>query len=220
MPGQIVLVHNSTGFSSQAASALRDAGYEVAVFTDPMRALDALDIAETAELLITRVNYPKGKPNGVALALMARNRRPDIRVVFTARSDMQPHAAGIGEFLTVPVAMPDLLAVVSRLLRRSAVPLRFARPMTMHDPVLQRLVSDAPDGFREFSWSTRRLLRLASTTIARSHRLHDRSAQLHSAASQGIEWARNWRVGSSPEFNWPLVPLHQPGAADYRRCPR
>ncbi len=137
MPGQIILVHNTVGFAHEAASALRDAGYEVAVFADPMPALDALEGAETAELLITGVNYPSGKPNGVALALMARHRRPGIRVVFTAHADMQPHAEGIGEFLPVPVAIPELVAVVRRLLPGRAAPLRMVRAPSPREPIPQ-----------------------------------------------------------------------------------
>jgi CheY-like chemotaxis protein len=191
MPGQIVLVHNAARFASESASALRGAGYDVAVFTDPMQALDALDADATVELLITRVNYPGGKPHGVALALMARNRRPGIRVVFTARAEMKPHADGIGEFLPAPVAIPDLVALVRRLLPRRAAPLRVARAPTLREPVLLAPLSGAPDRPWAFSWSTRRLLRLAATTAGRSRRLHDRAAQLHLAAAASKAIARS-----------------------------
>jgi hypothetical protein len=49
-----------------SATALRNAGYELASFIDPRLALDALDAARTVELLITRVIFPAGKPNGRA----------------------------------------------------------------------------------------------------------------------------------------------------------
>ena len=209
MPGQIVLVHNRAAFGNEAASALREAGYAVAAFTDPMRALDALDGGETTELLITRVNYPKGKPNGVALALMARNRCPDMRVLFTARADMQRHAEGIGEFLPTPVAVSELVAVVTRLLPRSAVPLRFPPVLTLRHPTLQRPLSVASDELREFSWSTRQLLRLAATTVARSQRLHDHAAQLRSDAAHRIELARNLRVEWPPELDGSSMTLDQ-----------
>jgi DNA-binding NtrC family response regulator len=177
MPGQIVVVHNRMEFADAAASGLRFAGYQVAVFADPMRALDALDVAEKVELLITRVNFPSGKPNGVALALMARNRRPGIRVVFTARAEMKPHTEGIGEFLSVPVAIADLIAVVSRLLPQPII----------RNQVIQLPLSRSPDRLREFSWSTRRLLQLAATTIAHSQ-------QLQLAAARRCKSARGLRA--------------------------
>jgi DNA-binding NtrC family response regulator len=116
MPAPVVLVHNVTKFAAEAASALRDAGYRVAVFTDPVKALDALDAARTIEVLITRVNFPPGKPNGVSLALMTRYRRPDVRVIFTARAEMERHTQGIGELVPAPVNISDLVATVRRLL--------------------------------------------------------------------------------------------------------
>jgi DNA-binding NtrC family response regulator len=116
MPAQIVLVHDVEDFATEAATGLRKLGYEVAVFTDPNAALDALEAAETVELLITRVNFPAGKPNGVSLALMTRARRPNIRVVFAAVAETEPYTEGIGEFLAMPVHIPDLVATVLRLL--------------------------------------------------------------------------------------------------------
>ena len=52
-----------------------------------MAALDALENAQRVEVLITRVRFPPGKPNGIALALMARHKRPGIKVLFTARPE-------------------------------------------------------------------------------------------------------------------------------------
>jgi DNA-binding response OmpR family regulator len=72
MPAQIVLVHEDTEFSDAVSGALRDAGYVVAVFPDPLVALDAMETAERVELLITHVQFPAGRSNGAALALMAR----------------------------------------------------------------------------------------------------------------------------------------------------
>jgi hypothetical protein len=103
---------------------------------------------------------------------------------------MQPHAEGIGEFLPLPVAMPELVAVVRRLLPRGAAPLRMAPAPTIREPILQYPVSRVSDRLRDFSWSTRRLLQLAATTVARTQRLHDRAAQLQLTAADRSELAR------------------------------
>jgi DNA-binding NtrC family response regulator len=190
MPGPVILVHSSEGFANQAASALRNAGYEVVVFTDPMQALDALDATGAPQLLITRVNYPSGKPNGVALALMARNRRPHIRVLFIAQADMRQHAEGIGEFLPVPVALADLVAVVERLLPHPPAPAPTVPMTTIRDPVLEPTVSGAAEGLRALGSSVRRLLRLAAKTVARSPQLHDHSVELPLTAGHYSELAK------------------------------
>jgi DNA-binding NtrC family response regulator len=115
MPAQIVLVHNVEKFATDASAALKQAGYQVAVFTDPVKALDALENASTVEVLITRVNFPPGKPNGVALALMTRYRRPNVRVVFAARPEMERYTEDIGELVPAPVRISDLVQTVARV---------------------------------------------------------------------------------------------------------
>jgi len=116
MPARVVVVHDEPGFADQLAGALRLAGHDVAAFVDPMLALDALDTAQHIEILITRIEFPPGKPNGVALARMVRAKRPGVRVVFTARPEFKAHAEGLGEFFSVPIDIADVVAVVGRLL--------------------------------------------------------------------------------------------------------
>jgi CheY-like chemotaxis protein len=45
VPARVVVVHDEPIFSKRTVDALRLAGYEVAAFTDPMAALDALEKA-------------------------------------------------------------------------------------------------------------------------------------------------------------------------------
>jgi DNA-binding NtrC family response regulator len=114
MPAQIVIVHDQPDFAEEMAAALRLAGHEVAAFHDPMIALDALDAARKIEVLISRIGFAEGKPNGLALARMARAKRPGIRVVFTANPEFEAHAAGLGTFLASPVNVADVVAAVER----------------------------------------------------------------------------------------------------------
>jgi hypothetical protein len=48
------------------------------VFTGSMEAIGAFEAAERIELLITRVVFPEGTPNGVSLARMAKVKKPGI----------------------------------------------------------------------------------------------------------------------------------------------
>jgi len=63
------------------------AGAGHVTFREPMEALNALETAPF-EILITRVRLPIGQPNGVAVARMARMKRPSIKLVFTVILNM------------------------------------------------------------------------------------------------------------------------------------
>ena len=115
MPAQIVLAHDDAEFVENAVMALRDAGYEVTAFTDAMSALAALEAAQRVEVLITRAQFPEGQLNGVALALMARRKRPGVKVLFVALPETQEHTEGVGEFLPTPARADDVVKVVDRL---------------------------------------------------------------------------------------------------------
>jgi DNA-binding NtrC family response regulator len=119
MPARIVLANDDSGFCDQAVSALRRAGHDVIAFTNSMNALIALEAAERVELLITRVRFPPGQPNGISLALVSRNVRPEIKIVFTALPEYEGLAAGIGQFIPMPVSIADLVGVVNGILAYS-----------------------------------------------------------------------------------------------------
>jgi DNA-binding NtrC family response regulator len=116
MSARIVMVHDDPAFQECAVTALRAAGYDIKAFSGSMEALDALEAADRIELLITRVTFPEGTPNGVSLARMARMKKPGVRVLFAARDENREHTEGVGEFLAVPVTGADLVAMVERML--------------------------------------------------------------------------------------------------------
>ena len=81
-----------------------------------MSALFALEMAQRVEVLITCVLFPEGQPNGVALGLMARTKRPGIKVLFVERPDTQVHTDGVGEFLPVGVTTFEIVEMVGKML--------------------------------------------------------------------------------------------------------
>ena len=89
MPARIVVVLNEPEIAEEAASALRAQGHDPLAFADPMTALELLERAERLELLVTCLNFPPGKPNGIALGRMARLKRPSIRVLFVGPADLE-----------------------------------------------------------------------------------------------------------------------------------
>jgi DNA-binding NtrC family response regulator len=116
MPARIVLVHDGSDFLRKAAAAIRAAGYEVAAFDRSMAALDALRNGQSVQLLITRVEFPPGSPHGVSLANVARNKIPNLKVLFIARPEHRRYTDGASEFMPAPVSIPELIDRVSELL--------------------------------------------------------------------------------------------------------
>jgi hypothetical protein len=48
---------------------------------------------------------------------MARHERSGIKVLFTARPEFAEHAEGVGEFMPVPIKLPELVEAVGHLLQ-------------------------------------------------------------------------------------------------------
>jgi DNA-binding NtrC family response regulator len=70
MPATVVIVHDDPEFAEPVLATLRAASYDVVAFSDSMSGIDALEHPKRIELLITRVRFPAGTPNGAALARM------------------------------------------------------------------------------------------------------------------------------------------------------
>jgi DNA-binding NtrC family response regulator len=121
MPAHIVIVHNDPAFLDAVCAALSASGNSVLAYSDAMQALDALEDATTIEVLVTRVDFGRGKLNGVALARMAQFRRAEVKVLFVARTENKEYTTGVGDLLTAPAAVPDVVAAVDRLLAEAVV---------------------------------------------------------------------------------------------------
>lgn len=119
MPAEVVVVLQDSPMAEELASAIRDKGHAVQPFIDPIKALEALERAEKAELLITCIGFPRGKPNGQSLALMARMKRPGIKLVFLTRPGEDRHVCQLGDCVPLPVAVPQLAEFAEELLNRN-----------------------------------------------------------------------------------------------------
>jgi CheY-like chemotaxis protein len=116
MPAPVVVVHNETDTRELAVIALQAAGHEVADFTDPMQALNAVRASGRARVLVTRIDFGPGQLNGVALAQMVRAKQRSIRALFIGRPENQHHTEGVGQFLPVPLDPQALVDAADRLL--------------------------------------------------------------------------------------------------------
>jgi DNA-binding NtrC family response regulator len=116
MPAQIVLVHDDKSFLEEVAAAFAALGHDIAAFERSMTALSALEHAARADVLITRLTFPPGNPNGVSLARIARLKRPGIKVLFAGREQMREYTESVGEFLPSPISVSELVERVTRML--------------------------------------------------------------------------------------------------------
>ena len=118
MPARIVIVGSNPSLTEQARQAFTGAGHDVAVFTNPLKGLDALERANRIELLITDIDFGPGRLNGAALARMARFKKPGVRVLLMGQMEERQYVEKeLGEFLPRPVAVVTLLDAAARLLR-------------------------------------------------------------------------------------------------------
>lgn len=109
MPAPVLVVHDEIDTRQLILTALQAAGYASVGFSDPMRALETLEADTRVRVLLTRVNFGKGKLNGIALARLVRYKRPSVKVVFVGQPENRCLVDGVGDFLPQPV---DLQAVV------------------------------------------------------------------------------------------------------------
>jgi PleD family two-component response regulator len=116
MPAQVVVVLDDLAFANQAVEALAARKYEAIALPTPLAALDALESAVRVEVLITCTAQAEGQPNGVSLALMARSRRRDVKVIFVGAPEQARYTDGLGTFLVSPTTVEVVVETAVRLL--------------------------------------------------------------------------------------------------------
>lgn len=115
MPARIVVVHDEQRFADEVVGLLRQAGLEAIGCGTSMMALRLLESARTIELLVTGVEFPE-PPHGLALALMAQDKRPGTRVLFTALEKYRADTKDIGTFLPLPVTPAQVADAVREIM--------------------------------------------------------------------------------------------------------
>lgn len=95
MPARIILVHDDDNFREYVIRALEETGYRVTAFAGSMEGIGALEADGDIALLITRVQFLEGTPNGVSLARMARVKKPGVRILLAARDENREHTEGV-----------------------------------------------------------------------------------------------------------------------------
>ncbi len=81
-----------------------------------MVALHELENARQIQLLMTSVEHGLNKPNGVALVLMARGKRPGIRAIFIGPPSAAHWVGGLGALVAPQADIEEMVATVAAML--------------------------------------------------------------------------------------------------------
>ena len=117
MADRVMVVHHEREFAKRLTTALRHEGHDVTTYQDPMHALEALAAPQRVAVLVLPMQFPPGKPNGLALALQALHKRPEIKVLFCDPPTGDEVVTDLGQFLPAPINVPNVAAAVARLLQ-------------------------------------------------------------------------------------------------------
>lgn len=114
----ILLVDDDELFREATGAVLRAAGYEVRTAPDFRLALEILESDDPIDLFVVDIVMPD-KVNGLALARMARLRRPRIKVIYLSGYDIPGlEREALGTLLRKPVGDALLLAEIAHTLSR------------------------------------------------------------------------------------------------------
>jgi hypothetical protein len=115
-PAQVVVVLDDLDFADQTVKKLAARKYKAIALPSPLAALDALEGAVGVEVLITCTVHVEGQPNGVSLALMARSKHRNVKVVFVGTPEQARHTERLGTFLTSPITVEEVVETAVRVL--------------------------------------------------------------------------------------------------------
>ena len=113
--GHVLLVDDDRLFRETAAERLRGAGYAVQQAPGHRDALDLLDEGRPFDLLCTDLVMPEGM-GGLALARLARARRPSLKVLYVTGYDIGSRDDQNAVVLRKPVQPESLLVEVERIM--------------------------------------------------------------------------------------------------------
>ena len=116
----VLLVDEDDTFRAFALRALEAAGYAVLETGSPMEALRVLDGRVHLDVLIVDLLMPHSAPHGLALANMARSKRPGIGIVYVTDDPEAVPGEQINPeetpLLLKPIAVEALRAAVAGVL--------------------------------------------------------------------------------------------------------
>jgi CheY-like chemotaxis protein len=112
----LIVVEDDDDVRDLAVTVLREAGYNVLQAMNGGIALVLLQQDIPVDLLFTDIVMP-GEPDGIELGKLARELRPDLRILYTTgyASPFATYGAVLGHILRKPYRPSELLAEVAGL---------------------------------------------------------------------------------------------------------
>jgi len=108
----ILLIEDDGELHAMLSESLTLAGHRVIGSHDGLSACNVLETDEPIDLLLADLVMPAGHPHGLALARMARHRRPDVAVIFmTGYAEFLEEVAG-EKILVKPVRATTVLEAI------------------------------------------------------------------------------------------------------------
>jgi DNA-binding NtrC family response regulator len=115
----ILLIEDDEELACALSASLSWAGHQLTTALDGFAALKALDTDARIDLLVTDIVMPPGQPHGLALARLARQKRPDLAVILmTGYPDVRQYVDGY-KLLLKPVEGDQLLSEITASLARA-----------------------------------------------------------------------------------------------------
>lgn len=112
----ILVVEDDEAARISLGGLLRRSGYSVLLAPDYRLALSFVESEQPIDLLVTDIVMPD-RVNGLALARMARLRRPAIKLLYVTGYDIPGfETEALGPILRKPFADDQLIATIRRLL--------------------------------------------------------------------------------------------------------
>jgi len=121
MPARIVIVLDDTSLGDLAVEALEALGHEAMAIHDPMVALEVLESPQRIEMLVTSGDFAgRGKPNGLSLARMTRQKRPELKAVFLGPAALAGIVGQDGVHLATPTTASEIARTVAGMMGSGA----------------------------------------------------------------------------------------------------
>jgi DNA-binding response OmpR family regulator len=116
----VLLIEDQDAYRYAVARVLERAGFAVLQAEDFRDALAAIEGNGPIDLVLADIIMPTGRPHGISVVNMARQRRPGLKVLFmTAHYDQLPAevlARAPGTVMRKPASVDDLVPAVRAVL--------------------------------------------------------------------------------------------------------
>jgi CheY-like chemotaxis protein len=117
----ILLVEDDAALAYALSRSLREADHHVITALDGMAALKTLDTDTRIDVLLTDIVLPARQPHGLALARMARRKRPDLAVIYMTGYDELGKDVDGDKILLKPLEPQTVLDEINASLRNARV---------------------------------------------------------------------------------------------------